>query len=315
MMSHKCKANSASGTPCGIKAGPSGYCHIHDPQKIADRAAAQKAAEETRQEWVYKSARLMEVIKIVEATGKAKGWTTTLLNLDKINGRYGSISVTRYVPTDFGRVSVNGLFDINLTEDGVRMSPHSTSTHVRDLQAAIMEELRRLPWIESPRKSTQDKQPQTELSKVLQQVELLIKRFHIAARQLTYRYKNRETLVIKDEYDVQDLLHVLLKAVFEDVRSEEHTPSYAGAASRIDFLLKNEKIVIEAKMTRDKLRDKETGEQLIIDIKRYQAHPDCETLVCFVYDPGGFIKNPTALENDLSRKHDDLDVKVFVVPH
>lgn len=114
---------------------------------------------------------------------------------------------------------------------------------------------------------------------------------------------------------MQGLLHALLKTIFDDVRPEENSPSYAGASSRIDFLLKNEKIVIEVKISTPSLKDKTIGEQLIIDMKRYQAHPDCKTLVCFVYDPDGHIKNPIALENDLSGKQDNINVHLVVVPH
>ncbi len=121
---------------------------------------------------------------------------------------------------------------------------------------------------------------------------------------------------MKDEYDVQDLLHALLLVLFDDVRSEDPVPNHAGKASRVDFLLKKEKIVIEAKMTNKMLRDTKIGEQLIIDINRYQAHPDCQTLICFVYDPGHYLKNPEALENDLNGKHNDLTVKIIIYsPH
>src|SRR5258708_7681301 len=49
-------------------------------------------------------------------------------------------------------------------------------------------------------------------------------------------------------------------------------------------------------MTRTGMNDKEVAEQLIIDIERYQAVPECQILVCFVYDPEGFIENPLALK-------------------
>ncbi len=78
--------------------------------------------------------------------------------------------------------------------------------------------------------------------------------------------ENRETLKIEDEYDVQDLLHALLLLYFDDVRAEEWTPSYAGKSARMDFLLKNERVVIEVKKTRLGLADKELGDQLIIDV-------------------------------------------------
>lgn len=145
-------------------------------------------------------------------------------------------------------------------------------------------------------------------------VNKLINRFHLVAKQLRHRYNDRDSFEIVDEYDVQDLLHGLLKIDFDDVRPEEYTPSYAGASTRVDFLLKKEKIIIEVKKTRKGLTSKEIGEQLIIDMARYKSHPDCETLVCFIYDPEERIKNPIGLENDLEINAIDMNVKVIISP-
>jgi len=141
-------------------------------------------------------------------------------------------------------------------------------------------------------------------------IENLCKRFHRVARQLQGRHNNRSTIEIEDEYDVQNLLHGLLTLYFDDIRPEEWTPSYAGSSSRMDFLLKKEQIVIETKKTRKGLGSKEIGEQLIIDIQKYQAHPDCKTLICFVYDPEEKIPNPKGIENDLNRIEGSLIVNV-----
>jgi len=84
--------------------------------------------------------------------------------------------------------------------------------------------------------------------------------------------------------------------------------------ARMDFLVKREKLVLEVKMTRDGLGAKEVGDQLIVDIERYKGHPDCKTLVCFVYDPEHRIGNPAELENDLGRSGESLDVCVVVAP-
>lgn len=143
----------------------------------------------------------------------------------------------------------------------------------------------------------------------------LFNKFHNIAIQLRSRYNNRETIDIKDEYDVQDVLHVLLKLHFKDIRKEEWTPSYAGGSSRMDFLLKDEQIVIEVKMTRAGLDDKELGKQLIIDKARYQAHPDCKKLICFTYDPVGRIVNPKGIENDLNSKDLDFTVDIVIKPN
>jgi hypothetical protein len=142
----------------------------------------------------------------------------------------------------------------------------------------------------------------------------ILTNFHRAARQLLIRHSNRTTLEISDEYDVQDLLHSFLKLNFDDVRAEETTPSYAGGSSRIDFLLNEQKIAIEVKKTRDSLKDKEVGDELLIDIMRYESHPKVKTLFCFVYDPESKIRNPAGLENDLSKKHNNLEVQLIICP-
>ena len=139
-------------------------------------------------------------------------------------------------------------------------------------------------------------------------------KFHLLVRQLRSRHNSRDTLDVKDEYDVQDFFHTLLHLYYDDIRPEEWTPSYAGKSARMDFLLKDLKIVIEIKKTRNGLTTKELGSQLIEDIARYKVHPDCESLICFTYDPEGLIGNPRGLESDLSSDENGMNVKVIIRP-
>jgi hypothetical protein len=140
-------------------------------------------------------------------------------------------------------------------------------------------------------------------------------RFHVVARQLVHRRENRATLGITDEYDVQDLLHALLRLYFDDIRPEEWTPSYGGGSSRMDFLLKGHDIVVEAKMTRKGLTAKEVSEQLIIDAAKYRQHAECKTLICLVYDPGALIKNPRGIERDLAKlSGNGLEMVCIITP-
>jgi hypothetical protein len=155
----------------------------------------------------------------------------------------------------------------------------------------------------------------TDQEELQNRLSNLFEKFHIVAKQLRNRYNSRSTIVIEDEYDVQDLVHALLRVDFKDVRPEEYAPSYAGGASRVDFLLKDERTIIEIKKTRSGLKDKEIGNQLILDIAKYRSHPDCSRLVCFVYDPEGLIMNPRGLENDLQKNSsDELLVEVYIRP-
>ena len=136
----------------------------------------------------------------------------------------------------------------------------------------------------------------------LPELRLVCDRFHRVVVQLRRRREDRPTLDVDDEYDVQDLLHALLKLYFDDVRPEEWTPSYAGSSARMDFLLKDAGIVVEVKRTRRGLADREIGKQLIEDAAHYAQHSDCAHLVCFIYDPEERLANPTGLKSDVEKQ-------------
>ena len=174
------------------------------------------------------------------------------------------------------------------------------------------------PWTrsaEASRVEAEAKKLKDEAERSIEALQRVFSKFHSIVRRLRDRYDDRETLDVGDEYDVQDLLAALLVLYFDDIRLEEWTPSYAGKSARMDFLLKKEKIVVETKMTRKGLADKEIGDQLIVDIERYKGHPDCDTLICFIYDPDGRITNSHALSEDLqSQSREDFKVIIVVEP-
>jgi hypothetical protein len=142
----------------------------------------------------------------------------------------------------------------------------------------------------------------------------LCRRFPLFARELADRHAHRPRFEITDEYDVQDAMHALLRLHFDDVRPEEYVPSYGGSRTRLDFLLKRERTVIETKMTRDGLAQRKLVEELTIDKAHYRNHPDCEALVCFVYDPAGRVDNTAALETDLAGVDAGLTTTIVVAP-
>jgi len=145
-------------------------------------------------------------------------------------------------------------------------------------------------------------------------IELVCEKCHTVAKQLRKRRQGRPTLDVQDEYDVQDLLHALLRIFFDDVRPEEWTPSYAVKSARMDFLLPTEKTVIEVKKSRPSLKASDLADELIVDRARYKSHQLCKRLVCFVYDPDGYVANPVGFEADLSGTIDGLEVLVIVAP-
>jgi hypothetical protein len=137
-------------------------------------------------------------------------------------------------------------------------------------------------------------------------------RFLDVSRQLERRHDNRPTIKITDEYDSQDLFHGLLRVFFDDIRREEWTPSYAGGASRMDFLIPRYKLAIELKFSRNSMTTKKLGEELIVDIAKYQSHADVRHLVCLVFDQTGQLQNPRGIERDLSVPKEGLGVTVQI---
>jgi hypothetical protein len=133
-----------------------------------------------------------------------------------------------------------------------------------------------------------------------------------AMHPLTHRRKGAQSLSFSSEYDVQDLLHAMLRPWVSDIRSEEYTPSYAGTSTRMDFLLPDHGAVIETKLVRDRAHGRTIGNELIIDIAHYQRHPACRTLWCVIYDPDHLIANAGGLRGDLEGLHSTKDGEVQV---
>lgn len=145
----------------------------------------------------------------------------------------------------------------------------------------------------------------------------LLKGLPRAMHPLTHRRKGSVALTFATEYDVQDLLHALLRPWVRDIRAEEFTPSYAGTSTRMDFLLPVQRLVIELKFVRDRSHATKIGDQLTIDIDHYRKHPECDTLWCVVYDQNHFLRNAEGLMRDLegprTSKDGTVNVRVLVL--
>ncbi len=139
-------------------------------------------------------------------------------------------------------------------------------------------------------------------------------RLRYVERELGRRHDKRPTLTISDEYDVQDLLRAVLSIFFEDVREESWTPSYAGGASRIDFLIPAFELAIEVKKARSTMTAKSLADELIVDRDRYKTEQRAKHLICLVFDYDGILAGPRGLEADLAREAsvEGLAVKVRI---
>ncbi|MGH7255119.1 MAG: hypothetical protein ACREI3_05015 [Nitrospirales bacterium] len=158
--------------------------------------------------------------------------------------------------------------------------------------------------------------PKAGIPVVQHPIEIIRKicgRFHAVARSLRHRRDERPTLEVEDEADVLDVVHALLTLEFDEIHTEEWTPSYART-SRMDIRVPDHGIVIQVKKTRPGFGPKEIGSQLAVDFQHYQAIPDWSMLFCFVYDPEGRIGNPVKVETDLTRTSEGRYIEVLISP-
>jgi hypothetical protein len=158
-----------------------------------------------------------------------------------------------------------------------------------------------------------DSSPTAEMDD-LSTTKKLCQRFHVVARQLRLRGEYRPTVNIEDEFDLQDLMHALLRVHFDDIGTDEWTPAYTDGASRTTFLLDHDRLAIVVKKTRTGLSRKDLMDQVRADVERYRARGRCTHLLCFIYDPDGRVGNPRGLENELSSTSEHFTLDVVVAP-
>lgn len=146
----------------------------------------------------------------------------------------------------------------------------------------------------------------------LDSLEDVFRRLPIAVAVLCQEVRGRPGLTVKDEYDLQRIVHAVLCLLHLDVRPEEYGPSRAGAHPRLDFLLKNERVAVETKMTRANLGPRKLGDELAQDILRYRAHDHADAYFVLVYDPEKHILNVSGFEQDF-RADTLFPVRVVIV--
>jgi hypothetical protein len=147
-------------------------------------------------------------------------------------------------------------------------------------------------------------------------VRNILKNFSNAIKKIIMgRRKDHDDFRIEDEYDVQDILYVILKSVFPSLRDEDPIPKVGAKSTKIDLILRNEEILIEVKMLKKKDKN-ETHliEELKVDFESYHECKWLKKLFCFVYDPYKKTKDIANI-NDLNghRKKNEHEYCVEVI--
>jgi len=135
-------------------------------------------------------------------------------------------------------------------------------------------------------------------------------------KMIKSRRKGHPEFKIEDEYDVQDILYVILKSIFSNLRDEDAIAKVGAKTTKIDLIIREERILVEVKM----LKEKDTNEthfieQLKVDFESYHECKWLRKLYCFVYDPykkTRDISNFYDLNGDRSKGEHKFNVEVIL---
>ena len=150
-----------------------------------------------------------------------------------------------------------------------------------------------------------------ELPEVNEQlVTLICERLPVAAKVLSNRRAKKPSFKLNDEYDVQDLLHALVRAHIKFSVQEDPIGKLAGTkSSRADISIEDIGVLIEVKFVRSPDDQAAFLRQFSEDLMLYSKWAPLKTLLYVIYNSGDLRDREALLKLD-GRK--DINGKVFV---
>ncbi|MEU9411824.1 hypothetical protein AB0E08_39860 [Streptomyces sp. NPDC048281] len=127
----------------------------------------------------------------------------------------------------------------------------------------------------------------SHLSRVLRRFEAAMLRWRWDRDQLRHPIRWE----ISSEREVQDILWIILRSVFDDVKDEETLPKVGHSSYRADFGLPQLGILIEAKYAYKGADFKEIERQVMVDAVGYLNKTDLyKEIVVFIYDHSSSVE-------------------------
>lgn len=143
-------------------------------------------------------------------------------------------------------------------------------------------------------------------------LKTICSRIRFSASALEDRRKGGTSYVVRDEYDVQDLLYAVIRASVKFAIQEQPIEKLANAASgRADLAINELGSLIEVKYARKAADQKKFAEEISHDLQLYSKWPHLEHLIVLIYNSQA-LKDPEAFDKDFSGPQ-KIGGKEFVV--
>lgn len=118
---------------------------------------------------------------------------------------------------------------------------------------------------------------------------------------------------LKDEYDFQNLIHLLLRPIFPDIESENVTVTIDGNSKIADFGVASNKVIVEAKYIDSTSKKAEVIKTLEGLKSFYAENPNVKCLVFLILYERGVELDPVSLQARFSEELGDPTVHVRVL--
>jgi hypothetical protein len=134
-------------------------------------------------------------------------------------------------------------------------------------------------------------------------LSLLLNRFEPAMRRWRWDDpENRKTAPIQwpitSEREIQDILWIMLRSVFDDVVDEDTLPKFGHGSTRADFGLPGLRTLVEAKYAYKGTDFKKIEQEVMVDSIAYLKRTDhYREIVVFIYDASASVE-----QHDLTRR-------------
>lgn len=143
-------------------------------------------------------------------------------------------------------------------------------------------------------------------------ISRLLSNFESSMRK--WRWCAQNKWLINDEYDIQAILYLILRSVFDDVVDEDPTQKFGHGSSRIDFRIPSLKLIVEAKYVRRREDFKRIEDEIKIDSIDYLHSTDCDSLIVFIYDNSASVEEHQTTIQSLKKIEAIADVIIASKP-
>lgn len=140
----------------------------------------------------------------------------------------------------------------------------------------------------------------------------ILKNFESAMKRWACRDKKRWS--IDNEYDVQNILFLILRSYFDDLIYEEPIGKLGHVYSKVDFRIPSIGLLIEAKYARDSKDFSKIENQIKEDIINYLNVSSDDKLVIFIFDDSSSVQDHQITIKDFRKFPQIADVIIVSRP-